>query len=335
MIVLFFFALPFNALAGGAPSFSITVSVDPGLLPSFIPGGRLIFHLTAQREKDPRFKSEITMGITPVGWNPSKPFTIKVSDKQVLANGLEKLTSHAKFYYQAVYKQNQDDGNENVEGNLYSSVDSIEWNEKARLHVTLHFQQPPLAIVQHPFVKSVVLKSTLLSAFSGRPRYLKASILLPSGYFQHPDTSYPICYRIPGLNGRYDQVNGQINNKDFNDWWFSPQAPQVIYVFLDSQGPYGDTYQMDSENNGPCGKALTEELIPAIEQMVHYNPASGKRFLAGKSTGGWVALGLQVFYPDFFKGTWSYSPDPVDFEHYGLIDIYHDSSVFYNRYGYL
>lgn len=47
-------------------------------------------------------------------------------------------------------------------------------------------------------------------------------------------------------------------------------------MFLDSQGPFGDTYQVDSENNGPCGKALTEELIPAIEKIVNYNPASKK-----------------------------------------------------------
>lgn len=92
---------------------------------------------------------------------------------------------------------------------------------------------------------------------------------------------------------------------------------------------------MDSENNGPCGKALTQELIPAIEKMVNYNPASKKRYLTGMSTGGWVAVGLQVFYPDFFDGTWSYSPDPLDFEHYGLINIYSDETIFYNRFGLL
>lgn len=59
------------------------------------------------------------------------------------------------------------------------------------------------------------------------------------------------------------------------------------------------------------------------------------RYLTGYSTGGWVALALQIFYPDFFDGTWSYSPDPVEFEHYGLINIYQDSTIFYNRYGYL
>ena len=137
------------------------------------------------------------------------------------------------------------------------------------------------------------------------------------------------------MNGRYNAVNGHINNKEFTDWWFTDSAPQVIYVYLDSQGPYGDTYQVDSENNGPCGKALTEELIPEIEKLVHYNPATKMRFLTGYSTGGWVSLGLQIFYPDFFDGTWSYSPDPVDFSHYGLIDIYQDSSIFYNKFGYL
>jgi S-formylglutathione hydrolase FrmB len=214
-------------------------------------------------------------------------------------------------------------------------MDSFTLTNKVRLNLTLKKVFPPAVIVNHKFVKTVEIKSRYLSEFFGNPRYLKASILLPSGYFDYPEKNYPICYRAPGLNGRYDQVNGMLNNKDFSTWWFTKESPQVIYVFLDSQGPYGDTYQVDSENNGPCGKALTEELIPEIEKQVHYQPDSKKRYLAGKSTGGWVALGLQIFYPDFFDGCWSYSPDPVDFEHYGLIDIYHDSTIFYNKWGYL
>jgi hypothetical protein len=68
---------------------------------------------------------------------------------------------------------------------------------------------------------------------------------------------------------------------------------------------------------------------------LHYTSGSTYRFLAGNSTGGWVAMGLQIFYPDFFNGTFSFSPDPLDFEHYGLINIYQDETIFYNRYGYL
>jgi len=317
----------------------VTLAVAPKMQSSFIPGGRILVHLTKQHEKTPRNKSEITIGFTPVDWNPAKPVSFDTRNGKVLTNGLEKLNGidTGKYYYQVVYKQNMDDGNENVEGNLYSNVDSFELGQsrKIKLHLSLDSIIPPMTIISHPHVRTVLIQSKLLSAFSGHPRFLKASILLPSGYYEDSLKSYPICYRAPGLNGRYNAVNNLVTRKDFADWWFIKEAPQVIYVFLDSQGPYGDTYQVDSENNGPCGQALTEELIPAIEKMVHYNPSSKKRYLAGASTGGWVAMGLQVFYPDFFDGTWSYSPDPIEFSHYGLINIYEDETIFYNRFGYL
>ncbi|MVM36661.1 hypothetical protein GO730_01550 [Spirosoma sp. HMF3257] len=318
-------------------SWKIRVSVAPEIRPAFLKGGRLLLHVTKQNEREPRNRSEITVGITPQQWDGSGSFVINTKDKNVRSIGLDKLPKKPSgtYSFQVVYKQNPDDGQENVPGNLYSTIDSMPFSAKANLNLTLKTQIPLATIVQHKFVKSVEIKSELLSAFSGKPRMLKAAILLPSGYFDNPDKTYPICYRAAGLNGRYTAVNGLMNNKEFTDWWFTKTAPQIIYVFLDSQGPYGDTYQVDSENNGPCGKALTEELIPEIERQVRYKPDSKLRFLTGNSTGGWVSLGLQIFYPDFFDGTWSYSPDPVDFEHYGLINIYEDESIFYNRYGYL
>ncbi len=318
-------------------NFKVNVKVATEVRALFKKGGRLLFHLTKQKEREPRSRSEVTIGVTPENWTSDQTFTIDTKGKNVLINGLDKLKLPLTdtYYYQVVYKQNEDDGNENVSGNLFSEVDSLPIANKTKLSLVLKSQIKPTVIVEHKFVKNIEIKSKFLSDFSGHDRYLKASILLPSGYYEHPERSYPICYRAPGLNGRSDKINGMMSNKDFTAWWFANDAPQVIYVFMDSQGPYGDSYQVDSENNGPCGKALTEELIPAIEKMVHYQPDSKKRYLAGASTGGWVAVGLQVFYPDFFDGCWAYSPDPIDFEHYGLIDIYHDSTIFYNKYGYL
>lgn len=297
-----------------------------------------MLHLTNQNEKEPRSKSEVTVGVTPEDWDPATSFVIDTKRKNILNTGMDKMSAHVgeKYYFQVVYKQNITDGNENVTGNLYSEVDSILLTRRTTLHLALQKMIPPSVIISHPFVKSVEIKSNYLADFFGNPRFIKAAILLPSGYFDHAGKIFPICYRAPGLNGRAIALNGMMNKKEFTDWWFYKDAPQVIYVFLDSQGPYGDTYQVDSENNGPCGKALTEELIPAIEKLVQYNPPATKmRYLTGYSTGGWVALALQIFYPDFFDGTWSYSPDPVEFEHYGLINIYQDSTIFYNRYGYL
>ena len=45
------------------------------------------------------------------------------------------------------------------------------------------------------------------------------------------------------------------------------------------------------------------------------------------------ALALQVFYPDFFNGAWSSSPDPVDFRALELINIYQDDNAYVNDYG--
>lgn len=339
-IVLLFTAIlaPFlSAQAQETFACKVSVTVSPAMQQHFSKGGRLLLHLTSQNEREPRNRSEFTIGVTPENWDGSGTFVIDSRKKNVLSVGLDKLVKHfsEKYYYQLVYKQNTDDGNENVEGSLFSEVDSFSLVKKASLRLQLQNIIPEAEIVKHRYVKSIEIKSESLSAFFGKPKFLKAAVLLPSGYFDAPGKSYPICYRAPGLNGRYTAINAAIAKKDFTDWWFTKDAPQVIYVFLDSQGPYGDTYQVDSENNGPCGKALTEELIPAIEKMVGYQPESKKRYLAGASTGGWVAMGLQVFYPDFFDGTWSYSPDPLEFEHYGLINIYQDETIFYNKYGYL
>ena len=47
---------------------------------------------------------------------------------------------------------------------------------------------------------------------------------------------------------------------------------------------------------------------------------SSARFLTGHSSGGWSTLWLQVCYPDYFGGTWSTSPDPVDFRSFTGFD---------------
>ncbi|MCE1197625.1 MAG: esterase family protein [Marinilabiliales bacterium] len=314
-----------------------SLSIAPALQKTFVRDGRIILRLSHQRPKDQRLSTETTLYLNPRDWNGTDALLLDPADPRLIIIGQERRngSTSGTLFYQAIYWQNPDDCHENAPGNLYSTIDSVAFPTKDPLRVTLNKLFVAETVQEHKFVKTVELQSKILSDFSGHPRYLRASMLLPATYFDHPEKSYPICYRIPGINGKYTFANNKLKDKEFMDWWFSGKAPQVIYVFLDSRGPYGDTYQVDSENNGPCGKALTEELIPAIEKMVHYRPATHRRYLAGLSTGGWVAMGLQIFYPDFFDGTWSYSPDPLEFEHYGLINIYKDESIFYNRFGYL
>src|SRR5947208_7455412 len=55
------------------------------------------------------------------------------------------------------------------------------------------------------------------------------------------------------------------------------------------------------------------------------------RGLTGGSTGGWEALALQVYHPDFFGGTRVLYPDPVNFRNYEIPDIYSNTNAFVHQ----
>lgn len=205
---------------------------------------------------------------------------------------------------------------------------------KQSQHLTFTFDQiiPDRKIEEHALARYVEFKSDTLSKWWGKDVLLKATVLLPKKY--DSKKQYPIRYNVAGYGGRYDRINGLLRSKVFMDWWVSAEAPEIISVFLDGEGPFGDSYQMDSENSGPYGHALVHELIPFIEVQYRGTQSPKHRFVEGCSTGGWVSLGLQLYYPDFFDGVFSYSPDAIAFENYQLINIYKDTNAFTNEYGY-
>ncbi len=236
------------------------------------------------------------------------------------------------YYIQVLWDQDTTESRINVPGNLISDVLEVDLHKEVRVDLPITRVLPPRELVDNPHVKLVDLKSDLLSDFWGKEMRIKASVLLPSGYFDNPDQRYPVAYNISGYGGRYTRINRYVDN-DFGEWWFSGEAPQLINVFLDGEGPFGDCYQLDSENNGPYGASLTRELIPYIESEFRAIGTAEARFVDGCSTGGWVSFALQVFYPDFFNGCFSFSADAVDFEHFQLINIYEDENAFVNEYG--
>ena len=65
---------------------------------------------------------------------------------------------------------------------------------------------------------------------------------------------------------------------------------------------------VNSENNGPYGDAIMQELLPAIETQFRVIRQPWARMLSGGSTGGWIALAHQVFYPDFYGGAFAQLP---------------------------
>ncbi len=241
------------------------------------------------------------------------------------------------YFIQALFDSNIDLKSVNAPGNLYSAVLKAQLDPKKGGIINLELTQkvPPEQLPQDTeSVKFVKLKSEMLSKFHARPIYLRAGIILPKDFAKEPSRKYPLRLHIGGYGSRFTTVQQMMQRPDFKSAWSADDAPRMILVHLDGDGPYGDSYQVNSDNNGPYGDAITQELIPFIEQKFRGIGEPYARVVDGGSTGGWVSLALQVFYPDFFNGTWSYCPDGVDFRGFQLVDIYRDRNAYVNRHGF-
>ncbi len=164
----------------------------------------------------------------------------------------------------------------------------------------------------------VNVPSPALTSFHHKPTAIRAYVVRPPGYETGSD-HYPTVFRFEGFGGSYNTLAATIEQM-YADM-ASGAAPPMIWVFLDHAGPTGTHEFADSANNGPWGKALTEEFIPWLDSHYSTDGASG-RFTGGHSSGGWAALWLQVRYPKLFAGAWPTAPDPVDFHSFTNIDIY-------------
>ena len=193
------------------------------------------------------------------------------------------------------------------------------------------------------WIRHVRVQSAKLTAFWGRPVYVHATVLLPQGYAEHPETRYPVIFTM-GHNepfnfstdstgvrnrGQINPVTGVETGFDFYRSWIGADFPRVIAVSFEQQTPYfPDSYSVNSVNNGPYGDAMIDEVIPALERQFRMIAQPYARQLEGASTGGWQTLALQLQHPDFFGGAWVLQPDPIDFRRYQLIDIYADTNAF-------
>jgi hypothetical protein len=235
-------------------------------------------------------------------------------------------------------------------GNLYSIPQKFHVDARAGgthalvLSQTIPPRTPP---ADTKWVKQIKIQSKLLSAFWGKPIYIGASVLLPAGYDDHPDVHYPVIYDQahfglrpplrftestrpfpPAVRDEMAQ-NNLDTPLDFSSAWTGPGFPRMIAILFQHPTPFfDDSYAVNSANNGPYGDAILTELIPYLEEHFRIISKPYARVLTGGSTGGWESLALQVYHPAFFGGTWTSYPDPVDFRHYGAVDIYADTNAF-------
>ncbi|MGI9543251.1 MAG: alpha/beta hydrolase [Cyclobacteriaceae bacterium] len=337
------FWLSFSLGQAQQPSYDlkINLSVSTELRNSFKSEGRLLLFFNKNPKVEPRtqtwgFGENYLTATNITSWKADKVMIIGDTEDWTRTTEWSLANVPAGTYYvQALWDQDNEESRPNIPGNMYNKKQKLVVDQSKVLDLILTQVIQPRTVVEHKLVKTVSMKSDTLTKWWGKTMTLKASVLLPGGYFDHPDKAYPIRYNVAGYGGRYNRINRLIEDKKFTDWWLSAEAPQIITVYLDGEGPFGDSYQLDSDNNGPYGYALIHELIPYIEKQYRGTNISETRFVDGCSTGGWVSLALQLYYPDTFNGVFSYSPDAIEFENYQLINIYKDRNAYVNEYGHL
>ncbi len=213
-------------------------------------------------------------------------------------------------------------------GNLYSVPQRVRIDATTEtIKLIADRKIPPAQIpTDTDWVKRFKIQSKLLTKFWGRPIYLGATVLLPRDY--HRSTvKYPILYR----QGHFSLAPplGFREGNDLHQAWMRDDFPRMIVVTLQHPNPYfDDSYGVNSVNVGPYGDAIMQELVPEIEKRFRAISEPWARLTDGGSTGGWISLAHQIFYPDFYGGVWSYCPDSVTFTDVEGINVYKDENAF-------
>lgn len=362
-------AILFASAALGAQELRFEVYVSPSVEAEPLDGRMLLllsqrgdseprFHVVSRRAPEPLF------GVDVEGLAPGEAAVV---DGSTLGYPIERLgeVPPGEYYVQAVLNRyttfHRADGHvvklhmdqwegqrwNRSPGNLYSVPDklSIDPATPETFRIELTEKIPPISPPEDTeWVRHVKMKSELASAFWGTDMHVGAAVLLPPGFDEHPDARYPVAYmqghfaptftrfreEPPDPEAKGRARRSQESAHAFYQVWSSGELPHLLVVLLQDPNPfYDDGYAVNSENVGPYGDALIEELIPEVEQTFRAIGEPWSRTTFGGSTGGWRALAAQVFYPDFFNGAWAFCPDPVDFRYFQLVDIYEDENAYY------
>jgi len=248
------------------------------------------------------------------GWKPTQ--TVRIDSAATGFPGPLDALEPGEYSVQAVVRVNPDTHSIGTgEGNAYGPVVHASIGAKATSTIRLEVDKlvNPRQFQETERIKLAELESPLLSAFYHRPIKHRAAVILPA---ERHGGKLPTVYIIPGFGGDHHMAGMLVEERRMN------YATDMVRVLLDPDCGTGHHVFADSATNGPRGQALVEEFIPFLEKAFSLAADPRARLLNGHSSGGWSSLWLQVTYPGFFGGTWSTSPDPVDFRDFQRINIY-------------
>jgi hypothetical protein len=330
-------------------------SVDPGPIT-----GRVFVMITTNQRREPRLQAGSWANSVPffgIDVENFKPGERVVIDESILGyplKGLKEIPAgeyHVQALLNVYTKFHRSDGHviwahmdqwegqqfNRSPGNLHSETLSVHLDPSEGYTVKLSLDKviPPIDVPEDTdWIKHIKFQSKILTEFWGHPIYLGAIVLLPKGYQDHPDVHYPVHYYQGHFSLR--PPYGFNEKGSFFKVWNDEDFPRMIAVTFQHPCPFfDDSYAVNSENCGPYGDAILEELIAHIEERFRIIRKPYARVLSGGSTGGWESLALQAFHPDFFGGAWIFCPDPIDFRYYCLTNIYSDKNAFTKQFGWI
>lgn len=242
-------------------------------------------------------------------------------------------------------------------GNLFSTPRTIAIDPRKGevVRISLDNAIPPIPPPQDSkYIRHETIQSEKLTKFWGRPMHLGANVLLPEGWDERSSARYPLViyhghfpHTFAGFREQPPDPNLKPDFSERFNWkgynrtqqeyahqfykeWTGPSFPRMLIIEIRHANPfYDDSYAVNSQNLGPYGDAINEELIPYIEKKYRAIGQPWARFMYGGSTGGWEAMGAQVLYPDFYNGAYIACPDPIDFRAFTVVNIYDDKNAYY------
>lgn len=309
-------------LCYGAEKPEFTLVFDEAVFPEPYSGRVYLFFSSSNpqpRSGPDWFHPEPFVSLDVTDWTPGAPLQISLESDKLnrFPKNFEAIDLNGMLV-QAVVRFNPYDRNVGTGvGNGFSPPVPVSNAAPISLSIQQRVAEPNANVPAGSEV--VTIKSEMLSQFHGREVQLAATVTLPPNYHNAPNTRYPVIYEIPGFGGthlsprqlaRHRRPLSNSLGVDFIKVMLNPECPRGHHVFA------------NSANNGPYGDALVEELIPEIDRRFRTDARPYGRFLTGHSSGGWSSFWLQVSYPEFFGGTWSTAPDPVDFRDFQRINLY-------------
>lgn len=235
-----------------------------------------------------------------------------------------------KYRVQAILDVSRDNSDWTREpGNVYSEVLTLVRSAAGEGGSTLEIPLTKRVEAESPDLGAggeiFETRSKLLSAFRGRDVLLRAAVVPPTGLA--PGRKCPAIYVVPGFGGDHTTARQYLRMRQFGTG-DAGLGKAAFTIVLDPESGNGHTLFADSPNNGPVGRALVEELIPALEARYPLIAGPTARIVTGHSSGGWSSLWLALTYPGTFGACWSGSPDPVDFHAFQKINLYEQESFY-------